>query len=148
DPMSPSARIAVMRLFLVAGQVDAARSHYKTAQRLFSELDPLKEKVLTAGWHALRHATRATEAGSEPPPPARDIKCAPVSEPRATEVPLLGRDAEYAQLREITQAVRAEPRARIVLLTGEPGIGKSRLLAELRRHTERDGGSVLEGAAF
>ena len=35
--------------------------------------------------------------------------------------------------------------ARLVLVTGEPGIGKTRLLAELARRAHADGGTVLAG---
>jgi class 3 adenylate cyclase len=46
--------------------------------------------------------------------------------------PLVGRDAELARLMEAVAAVR-EGRGRAAVVLGEPGIGKSRLVAELRR---------------
>lgn len=46
--------------------------------------------------------------------------------------PLVGRDRERDQLRAALPAVRAG-RGRVAVILGEPGIGKSRLLAELRR---------------
>ena len=39
-------------------------------------------------------------------------------------------------------------RERIVLLTGEPGIGKSRLLAELVAKARERGATVLQGSAY
>jgi class 3 adenylate cyclase/ABC-type lipoprotein export system ATPase subunit len=45
--------------------------------------------------------------------------------------PLVGRERETAHLRELL-AELASGRGRILFLTGEPGIGKSRLLTELR----------------
>jgi predicted ATPase len=48
-------------------------------------------------------------------------------------VPLVGRAEELARLREVLKAPR-DGRGRIVELVGEPGIGKSRLMAELVRH--------------
>jgi class 3 adenylate cyclase len=47
--------------------------------------------------------------------------------------PMVGRDAELSRLSRALRAVRAG-RGRVAVLLGEPGIGKSRLAAELRRH--------------
>ncbi|HSH21292.1 MAG TPA: adenylate/guanylate cyclase domain-containing protein [Candidatus Caenarcaniphilales bacterium] len=48
------------------------------------------------------------------------------------ESPMVGRDSQLAKLRSLFEIVRAG-RGRVCFLTGEPGIGKSRLLAELRQ---------------
>jgi predicted ATPase len=48
------------------------------------------------------------------------------------ESPMVGRDGPLAQLVDALGAVRAG-RGRVAVVIGEPGIGKSRLLAELRR---------------
>jgi len=60
--------------------------------------------------------------------------------------PMIGRDAELARLREIFGVVRAR-QGRVACVLGEPGMGKSRLLAELRADVERTDGSVrwIEG---
>jgi class 3 adenylate cyclase len=47
--------------------------------------------------------------------------------------PMVGRDAELSRLAKALRAVGAG-RGRVAVLLGEPGIGKSRLVAELRRH--------------
>ena len=49
------------------------------------------------------------------------------------ELPLVGREEEMAALLEALASAR-EGRGRLVELIGEPGIGKSRLVEELRRH--------------
>jgi class 3 adenylate cyclase len=48
---------------------------------------------------------------------------------------MIGRDAQLARLREAFAIVRAR-QGRVASILGEPGIGKSRLLAELRAHVE------------
>ncbi|WP_238006249.1 AAA family ATPase [Dactylosporangium sp. AC04546] len=58
--------------------------------------------------------------------------------------PLIGRDAELAALIELLGPAR-EGRTRLASLVGEPGIGKSRLVAELARHSADDGFAVLVG---
>ena len=57
---------------------------------------------------------------------------------------LVGRDAELRRLRDLLQDA-AEGRAVTGLVSGDAGIGKSRLVAEAMRIAERDGFTVLCG---
>jgi class 3 adenylate cyclase len=52
---------------------------------------------------------------------------------RGVVAPLIGRDGELAQLKQAADQLR-EGRGQIVCLIGEAGLGKSRLLAELRQY--------------
>ncbi len=62
----------------------------------------------------------------------------------ASDIPVVGRDEEFAQLTRALQAARAgEPRT--VLLHGDAGVGKSRLLQELTRLAEQFGFAVHVG---
>jgi class 3 adenylate cyclase len=60
--------------------------------------------------------------------------------------PMVGRDAQLARLEEVFGVVRAR-QGRVACILGEPGMGKSRLLAELRASVERSDSSVrwIEG---
>ena len=64
---------------------------------------------------------------------------------RVTEL-LVGRDAELDRLDRVLEQAGAGT-ARAVFVTGEPGIGKTHVLAELVRRAERRGYLVLEGRA-
>ena len=55
---------------------------------------------------------------------------------------LVGRDAELGRLRELA-AEAAAGTARVALVRGEPGIGKTRLVAELLDELRADGALVL-----
>src|SRR5687767_12020133 len=57
---------------------------------------------------------------------------------------LHGRDAELALI-DVTLAAAREGRGRALFFTGEAGIGKSTLIAEVRARTQ---GVVLAGAAW
>jgi class 3 adenylate cyclase/predicted ATPase len=55
----------------------------------------------------------------------------------ASLTPLIGRDEEMELLRKRWQQIKTGE-GRVVLLAGEPGIGKSRLTAALEHHTKHD----------
>lgn len=61
-------------------------------------------------------------------------------------IPLVGRQADLNAMLEIAGHVRAERRPHLVMLLGEPGIGKSRLLEEVIAALP-EGTSVLTGRA-
>ncbi len=59
--------------------------------------------------------------------------------------PMVGRDAPLEQLTSLFDGLRAGV-GKVAFVVGEPGIGKSRLLAELRRHVVAAGGATwVEG---
>jgi predicted ATPase len=60
---------------------------------------------------------------------------------------IVGRAAELDSLDEELAGLERERRSRAVQLTGEPGIGKTRLLAELGGRASRRGLVVLSGSA-
>ncbi|MGH2587979.1 MAG: helix-turn-helix transcriptional regulator, partial [Dehalococcoidia bacterium] len=65
----------------------------------------------------------------------------------AGRTPLIGRSQELVELLSHLSAARGRVGG-AVLLSGEAGIGKSRLVAEARASAERDRFAVLEGACF
>ncbi|MDA2910834.1 AAA family ATPase [Nitrospiraceae bacterium AH_259_D15_M11_P09] len=66
---------------------------------------------------------------------------------REISAPLVGREAELGTLTACFERV-ARHQGGMVFLLGEPGIGKSRLVAEARRRVSEQGLSWLEGRAF
>ncbi len=60
------------------------------------------------------------------------------------DVPLVGRDAESARLADLVGLAPGAPHGH-VLLSGDAGVGKSRLVAEVGRAAGRAGWRVLEG---
>ena len=60
----------------------------------------------------------------------------------ATQTPLVGREEEIEMLRRRWQQVK-DGEGRVVLLAGEPGIGKSRLTAALEDHVKDDAHACL-----
>ncbi len=66
--------------------------------------------------------------------------------PLFVPAPMVGRQRELTVVMTHYEAAR-DRRARVVLVTGEPGMGKSRLLDEIALRTAQDGAVVLRGAA-
>lgn len=126
DPLNEAVTRGLMTALAEQGQrAGALRQYDALAEALRSELgvEPSPETV------ALRNAlTRET-------PPRR--RRAAVSPPPEPSPDFVGREAECAALDAELATVR-EGRARVVLLTGELGIGKSRLWREWSRRLPSD----------
>jgi class 3 adenylate cyclase len=91
----------------------------------------------------------AVKGRSEPVAASRLVGPRPPTEP-ASRTPLVGRDAELQRLRSAVEDVRAG-RGQVLLLVGDAGLGKTRMLAELRalaeaRATWLEGRCVSYGA--
>jgi DNA-binding SARP family transcriptional activator/tetratricopeptide (TPR) repeat protein len=66
--------------------------------------------------------------------------------PAEGDAPLIGRQAELAALRSAWASTRNGPR--VIIVTGEAGLGKSRLVDELARTVEREMGTVATARCF
>jgi len=102
-----------------AGEILVGETTYRLARRAF------------------RFASREVEVKGLPQPIAaysvERVLARPTSRPLGSRpAELVGRGAELAALLEAAEAARSG-RGQIVTLVGEPGVGKSRLVAELRR---------------
>ncbi len=76
-------------------------------------------------------------------PRQRSASAAPLPELSS----LIGRDEERRQLAEVLRQLRQERTSRLVVIEGEAGIGKSRLIIDVLSQADRLGVSVLGGAA-
>ena len=61
--------------------------------------------------------------------------------------PMIGRATELKKLQDALEAVRRQQQGRTALITGEAGLGKSRLVAELRRLLPAREVSVFQGSS-
>ncbi len=135
DPAQEAVHRALMRLHAEHGRRAAALRQYQVCvDALRRELGTEPEPETTELYlEILRSSAPAgvAAAADEPPRPAG-------------EIPLIGRDAELVALRDALDEAR-QGRGRLVLISGEAGIGKTRLLAELRVEAAARGTRVLLG---
>ncbi len=66
------------------------------------------------------------------------------SAPEHAPLGFFGRDRELGRILELAGALREGDRGRAVLVTGPAGVGKSRLMAELKRRLREEGEVALE----
>ena len=139
EPFRESAHLRLVRARAAAGDRGEALRAYDRCRRLLAEelgVDPSPE-LEAAYLELLRDEPVA------PPSPRALLGGAPPAGARG-EGPFVGRGPELARLRAAWTGARVGQR-RLVLVSGEAGIGKSRLAAELAWLAERDGATVLLG---
>jgi DNA-binding SARP family transcriptional activator len=139
EPFRESAHLRLLRARAAAGDRGEALRVYDRCRRLLAEelgVDPSPE-LEAAYLELLRDDTVVA--------PTRQALLEGAGPARAWgEGPFVGRGPELARLGAAWAGALAGQR-RLVLVTGEAGIGKSRLAAELAEHAERDGATVLLG---
>src|SRR5262245_26718208 len=139
DPFDAAARADLVRLLAATGRPREAEQQYEAACRIRKELGGPPSSELEAAWRGARERVSSPMAveTERPAPPL------PTVGPRRVD-----REAERGRLARALDETAREGRARVVLLTGEPGLGKTRLLEVLREQAGARGGTVLEGRAF
>lgn len=85
-----------------------------------------------------------SEAAAESVPETR-VALPPRLVPSESVLPFVGRDAELGRLRDALRQTRSSSAARLVLVAGEPGIGKTRLATEFALEAHEHGAIVLYG---
>jgi DNA-binding SARP family transcriptional activator len=154
-PYDEKVRAALIRLLVALGRPDQAEQHYQMGSRLLKEAGAAPTGELFRAWRGAPGAAAPASpaAAAAAPPSAQPARSAPTARAAhdvkgATEPRLIGRDAELERLRAAMTAAFDTRRCRAVLLVGEPGIGKSRLLDATASLARDAGALILEAAAY
>jgi DNA-binding SARP family transcriptional activator/tetratricopeptide (TPR) repeat protein len=132
DPFDEGAHADVIALLARLGRNREAMAQYDHCRGVF------EREVGRAPGTVVEKARRDIGARTVQPAP----RPSPAQE-NETSLPLVGREGVRALIAEAV-----EQGGRNLLLVGEPGIGKSRLLEEVRRLTNERGGQAIYARAF
>lgn len=128
EPQREEGYRLLMRLHAMLGELDEVRRVYQQCERVLKE-----------------------EFGAPPSAPTRDLyerllqSGEHVSEMPQARVPMVGRTAQWHRLQKCWGTVLSRG-AHVVLIEGEVGIGKSRLLEEMVASVQRHGFAVMSVA--
>jgi DNA-binding SARP family transcriptional activator len=138
DALDEASQRALMRIYFQMGERARAERQYHQLRDALAEVGEVPDAETLELYQQIVSHTRSR---------------APVSEPRGTRqpepllAPLVGREAERQQMTQAWQRARSG-RGGLVLLRGEPGIGKTRLCRQLLQEAGFDHGAVLSGQAY
>jgi ABC-type oligopeptide transport system substrate-binding subunit/DNA-binding SARP family transcriptional activator len=138
DPWREEAHRELMRLLALSGQRSAALAQYEECRRLLKAelgLEPLEET--TTLYEQLVHW--------ETDRLVHWLPNLPVSQ--CTNLPFKGRGEEHARLVGCWERSRRGT-GTLALVEGEAGVGKTRLVEEVIRYAEAQGGVVLRGRCY
>lgn len=135
----------MLALYRAGRPADALVAYQQVRERLASELGAEPGPDLQAMHTAiLRHDVDGGVGSGGPAAASRERPRTVVSWACHRDLPFVGRDAELAELDAALSRARDGAR-QLVLVTGEPGIGKTRLVAEVTDRALDDGVRVLVG---
>jgi DNA-binding SARP family transcriptional activator len=135
DPLREETYRLLMRLHDARGdRAKALRTYHACAASLERELGVQPSPATRRAYAALLPVEAEPSEGQRPPSPAAGP-------------PLVGRAAERARLAELWHEAE-RGRAQLVLVTGEPGIGKSRLVEALRRWCAHRGARTAQARSY
>jgi oligopeptide transport system substrate-binding protein len=138
DPWREEAHRELMRLLALSGQRSAALAQYETCRRVLETelgLEPLEET--TALYRRLVDWGTDELVDGNTNLPAY----------QSTELPFTGRGEAHTRLVNWWQSSR-RGEGRLVLVEGEAGVGKTRLVEEVVRYAEAEGATVLRGRCY
>lgn len=137
DPLGEETGRSLMRRLAAAGDRSAAITTYDgLAERLRSAVGIAPSAATRALAEDIRRGAAAAPPAEIPPPAALA---------RIEETPFVGREREMERLRAAWADVTMHSTRRLVLVAGEPGIGKTHLMLRFGRERQSDAGAVLLG---
>jgi DNA-binding SARP family transcriptional activator/predicted ATPase len=137
DPLDETAHVRLMEVLAASGDRGAALRQYRACVAVLNrELAVLPLPETTARYEAIRDAT--------PPPSVAAV--IPSDATQDEPPPMVGRDAALAAITAARRAATTD--GRVVVLTGEAGIGKTRLAEAAAADVRRAGGTVIAARAY
>ena len=137
DPLSESAYRRLMRLHFLNGDRSAAIDAYESCRTLLGQELAVVPSAETE--QILAHVR------SSPPMPL--VSTIPGEAGSPLRIPFAGRGPQYQELIQAFRLVKGGS-PQVVVMSGESGIGKTRLAGEFLKWADLEGADVLHGRAF
>lgn len=151
DPLREASHARLIRLHGAAGDRAAAMRAFTRCTRLLNEELGVEPGPATRQAHD-DIMSAATGATNRHEPADTAIAPVPVDQgPTREQLPLVGRERELAVVHEWIEQTGLPGRTssrEVLLVLGEPGIGKTRLLEELAADLRGEGGRLVRGRGF
>ncbi len=136
DPLAEDAYRALMQLYALSGDRARALRAYHTCVTVLRRELGVEPSAATRAVHE-----RLLHLDAPPAPAPEDVP------PVAALPAFVGRHREWARLRDVWQQV-GTGRPQVVLLSGEPGIGKTRLAEEFLSWAHQQGALVARARSY
>jgi DNA-binding SARP family transcriptional activator len=143
DPLDESAHVRRMELLATAGDRAGAVRQYRSCVAVLERelgVEPLPET--TARYEAIRDGQVLGQLSAAEP----ELPRAPAPALDPGDLPIVGRDNALRDAEAIRQAIGAD--GRVLVISGEPGIGKSRLAQAIGERARSAGAMVIATAAY
>ena len=157
DPLREELHRGLMRLYAASGSRPQALQQYQACRDVLrAELDAepepeteaLYQTILTGGpSHPVPAGGLVVHATPLPSAQGTGVASLPGSIRRSPSTPTVGRDRVMEILREVLADTEAGMGC-LILVSGEAGVGKSRLVADLAREAAQTGVLALWGASY
>ncbi len=139
DPDADAGHVLVMELLAALGRKREALEHYEAHRKSLERETSARPSAAIEQARAL--LVKGTQQSVSPPPF--------VEKPMSTPGPrLVGREAELAMIDEAVLATAAGTSQPVLMLMGQAGIGKSRLLEQVAARMRASAGIVVAGRGF
>ena len=144
-PLDENAWAAVVRSLVALGRSDQAEQQYETGVRMLKEAGVASSGALHRAW---RSTQGSTSSGHTESPPSITRPAAATALPQQPADRLIGRNTELERISSALMQTVETRRAMLLLVSGEPGIGKSHLLAAAAARASDAGALLIDASAY
>jgi DNA-binding SARP family transcriptional activator/tetratricopeptide (TPR) repeat protein len=146
DPLSEPAHVSVILQLGRLGRTREANDQYDRCRHILETTLGVRP---SAALERARLGPRPEGKPTVPTPlPAASPRAPETSTPETAPPAFFGRERERSVLSELVAETTASRSSQVLLVAGEPGIGKTRLLERLAWEVRAAGGTALMGRAY
>jgi len=150
-PYDENARATLIRLLVALGHNEQAEQQYNIGARMLKEANAQQSGELYRAWRVTPRAHLPARDEHQPASitTRESLQLTETAPPQTAPTRrLIGRDIEVARIAKAMARCIAQPTCALVLVSGEPGIGKSHLLEAIAALAREHGAWVLQACAY